>query len=124
MLTISLTRYKAGTILPAFVDLLSALPNLQTIEFVHVHSQMASAIGLALRGKSFPSVKTLVLPTCAHELLPRCPNVEDVTCNEDSGGLITTSIQAGHCVNIVKLLGVKLSPVTLKRAYLEICHEL
>lgn len=102
-------------VLPAFAQLLSALPNLHTIEFVHVHSQMAYAIQTAVEGRTFPSVRTLVLPTCAHDMLPHCPAVESVTCNEDTGGLITSAIKIGHGSNIRELLGIKLTPITLKR---------
>ena len=50
------------------------------------------------------SVRTIVLPNVAHD-------VENVTCNEDNGGLITTSIRGGHCK---RLAGVKLTEVYLK----------
>jgi len=114
-LTISLTRYKTARVLPALVDLLSVLPNVHTVEFVHVNSQMSPEIKTAFEGRSFPPIKTLVLPMCAHEFVPCCPAIEEVTCNEGNGSLITSAIQTAHCVNIIKLVGFEFSAVTLKR---------
>lgn len=114
VMTVSLTRYRTDQVLPAFFDLVSALPNLHTIEFVHVHSQMATAIALATQGKIFPSIHKLIMPTCAYELLNCTPNIEDITCNEDKGGLITTGIRMGKCVKLTRLAGVKLTHVTIK----------
>lgn len=113
-MTVSLTRFQAKRIVPIFMDLLSALPNLHTLEFVHVHSQMSNAIGSAAQDKKFPSIRTIILPNVAHDMLKSTPAVENVTCNEDNGGLITTSIRRGNCTNIKRLAGVKLTEVYLK----------
>lgn len=114
-MTVSLTRFRAATIVPAFFDLLSALPNLHTLQFVHVHSQMSGVIRTATERKTFPSIRTIVLPTCAHHVLQCTPNIEDITCNEYDGGLLTSSIRDGACRNIKRLAGIKLTNVTLKR---------
>lgn len=114
VMTVSLTRYRVKWIIPVFMDLLSALPNLHTLEFVHVHSQMSSAIAFAIQDKKFLSIRTIVLPNVAHDMLECTPGVENVICNEDNGGLITTSIKRSNCTSIKRLAGVSLTEVYLK----------
>ena len=74
------------TILPLFAKCLAALPNLHTIQICHVHSQLTTPLKNAFAGKTFPSVRTIILPPAAHEILRRCPGLEHITSNEHEGG--------------------------------------
>ncbi|KAH7905693.1 hypothetical protein BJ138DRAFT_735342 [Hygrophoropsis aurantiaca] len=103
--TVGLTRYQAADIIPAFARCLSSMPNVQTIEVVHAHSQMTTALKNAFEGRRFPSVRTAIVPSCAHEILRCCPLVEEVTCNEDTGSTVIGAIIKGNCTRVRSLLG-------------------
>jgi hypothetical protein len=92
IVSVVLTRYSTGTILPAFRRCLSALPNVHTIHVNHVHSQMTTALKTAFEGLQLPSVRTVILPTYAHELLRCCPDVRRVTCTSGDGSRLVTAI--------------------------------
>ena len=92
VVTVSLTRYSVDTILPAFANCLSHLPNLHTLRVCHAHSQMTTALKDAFHSKRYPQMRTIIVPSCAHNILRACPNVVDVTCNEDDGSKLLTAI--------------------------------
>jgi len=115
IVNVSLTRYQTGTILPAFAECLAALPNLNTIQVVHAHSQMTTPIRNAFRGKSFPTVRTVIMPSCAHEILRCCPAVEDLTCNENDGSKLVGALVAAKCNNLRTLRGISPSTAQAKR---------
>ncbi|KAF9239080.1 hypothetical protein BU15DRAFT_74771 [Melanogaster broomeanus] len=104
--TVVFTRYRTAELLPAFAECLTSLPNLTLIQVVHAHSQMTTALKNAFEGKRFPSVRKLVLPSCAHEVLRCCPNVEEVTCNEGDGSTIIGAIIKGNCKKVQVLIGI------------------
>ncbi|KIJ63395.1 hypothetical protein HYDPIDRAFT_113388, partial [Hydnomerulius pinastri MD-312] len=104
--TVVLTRYQAAEIMPAFVQCLASLPNVTTIEIVHAHSRMTTALKNTFEGKQFPSVRKMILPSCAHEILRCCPNVEEVICNEDSGSRLVGAIMKGNCNQVQILKGI------------------
>jgi len=72
---------------------------------MHAHSQMTTPLKAAFEKRSFPQIRTIVLPSCAHNVLRVCPNVTRVTCNEDDGGKLLTAIQAG-CKKVEALIGI------------------
>ncbi|KIM73044.1 hypothetical protein PILCRDRAFT_829424 [Piloderma croceum F 1598] len=113
--TVSLTRYKTSTILPAFANCLAVFPNLHTIQVVHAHSQMTTAIKTAFEGHTFPSVRTIIVPSCAHEILRRCPGVEDLTCNEDDGSKLIGALAWAKCGNLKTLRGISPNKAQAKR---------
>jgi hypothetical protein len=115
IVTVSLTRYQTGTILPAFAECLAALPNLHTIQVVHAHSQMTTPLKNAFKGKSFPSVRTVIIPSCAHEILRCCPAVEDLTCNEGDGSTLIGALVAAKCNNLRTLRGIPMNSAKAKR---------
>ncbi|KAH7922308.1 hypothetical protein BV22DRAFT_1037638 [Leucogyrophana mollusca] len=104
--TVGLTRYQVADIIPAFARCLASMPNLHTVEVVHAHSQMTTALKQAFEGRTFPTVRKIVLPSCAHEILRCCSGVEDVACNEDSGSTIIGAIVKGNCTDVRKLIGI------------------
>ncbi|KIJ07853.1 hypothetical protein PAXINDRAFT_102780 [Paxillus involutus ATCC 200175] len=104
--TVALTRYQASTIVPALAEGLASLPNVSVIEVVHAHSHMTTAIKNGFEGKRFPSVRKMILPSHAHEMLRCCPNVEEVICNEYDGSTIVGAIVKGDCKQVRVLKGV------------------
>ncbi|KIK91670.1 hypothetical protein PAXRUDRAFT_830638 [Paxillus rubicundulus Ve08.2h10] len=107
--TVALTRYKAATIVSALAEGLASLPNVTVIEVVHAHSHMTTAIKDGFEGKRFPSVRKLILPSHAHEILRCCPNVEEVICNEYDGSTLVGAIVKGNCKQVRVLKGVSAS---------------
>jgi len=96
---------------------LAALPNLHTIQVVHAHSQMTTAIKNAFEGHKFPSVRTVIMPSCAHEILRCCPGVEDLTCNEDDGSKLIGALTAAKYTNLKMLRGISPNKALAKRPY-------
>jgi hypothetical protein len=76
---------------------------------------MTTPIRNAFEGKSFPTVRTVIMPSCAHEILRCCPEVEDVTCNEDDGSKLIGALVAAKCNNLVTLRGISLTTAQAKR---------
>ncbi|THH13226.1 hypothetical protein EW146_g6967 [Bondarzewia mesenterica] len=113
--TVSLTRYAANRILPPFAQLLDALPNLNTIEVVHAHSAMTTALKTAFEGHTYPGVRTIILPTCAHEILKCCPGVEIVICTEGGGSQIISAIVKFKQSNLTVLEGIWWDEARTKR---------
>ena len=114
VMSVTVTRYRMDTILPAFANCLQSLPNLHTLELCHVHQEMTTKLKKAFEGVTIPSIRTVVLPTIAHHILRSCPNVEDVTCNVGDGSQILGTI-ASKCPKVERISGTSPSPAMLKR---------
>lgn len=100
--TVSLTRCSTNTVLPAFATCLKALPNLHTLRIMHAHSQMTTALKNAFENVSLPQIRTIILPTCAHNVLRACPNIVELICNEGDGSqLISAMAKASPNVEVV-----------------------
>ncbi|KAF8126615.1 hypothetical protein EV363DRAFT_1434172 [Boletus edulis] len=100
--SIMLTTYQKAEIIPAFAACLATLPNLNTIQVIYTETRMQTAIKDAFRGKRFPSVRRISLPSSAHEIIKRCPNLE---------GKIIQSIVEGKCHQVRILKGIS-APLT------------
>ena len=124
IVTVSLTRYQMDTTLALFANCLAALPNLHTIQISHVHSQLTTPLKNAFAGKTFPSVRTIILPPAAHEILRRCPDLEHITANEHEGGRfvdgskIVSAALATKCSNLKTLRRVNPNQAMVKRTWL------
>ncbi|KAF8600331.1 hypothetical protein BDV93DRAFT_588353 [Ceratobasidium sp. AG-I] len=106
VVTVCLNRFEIKRILPPFVELLENLPNLHTIQIVHAHGSLASKLKAAFRDKVLPSVRSVTLPNCAHDILRCCPGVREVTCNSDDGGLLIAALSEGDCNQVQVLRGI------------------
>jgi hypothetical protein len=118
VVTVTLTRFQTSKVLPPFVKLLNALPNVHTLEIPHAHSAMTGALKEAFEGSVFPTVQKIILPTCAHEILRCCPEIREVTCNEDDGGRLVGALAHNGCKKLEVLRGVSPGPVLIKRKLL------
>jgi len=65
-----------------FVECLTALPNLHTLEITSMWGRNVHVFTTALESRKLrlQQVRTLILPVEAHQLLRYCPNIEDLTC--------------------------------------------
>ncbi|KAF8432408.1 hypothetical protein L210DRAFT_3558364 [Boletus edulis BED1] len=109
--SVILTTYRKAEIIPAFAACLATLPNLNTIHFVHIEWRMPTVIRNAFRGKRFPSVRRISLPSSAHEIIKRCPNLEEVTCVDGDGSKIVQSLVEAKCHQVRILKGIT-TPLT------------
>lgn len=82
-----------------FVKCLTTLPNLHTLKVVSMWDRKLVKVLVTALRKEKPQlqrVRTLVLPTAAHQLLRYCPNVEDLTCcNAPDGNFVETLVASG-----------------------------
>ncbi|CAE6421440.1 unnamed protein product [Rhizoctonia solani] len=115
VVTVTLSRFQTSTVLPPFVKMLGVLSNVHTLEISHAHSLMTRALKEAFEGNVFPSIQKVILPTCAHEILRCCPEVREVTCNEDDGGRLVSALVHTGCKKLEVLRGVCPGPVLMKR---------
>lgn len=100
--TVSLTRCSTATVLPAFAACLTALPNLHTLRIMHAHSQMTTSLKNAFEHISLPQIRAIILPSCAHNILRSCPNIQDLTCNEEDGSkLISAMTKSSRNVEVI-----------------------
>lgn len=109
-----LTRFQTHSVLPAFSKCLSILPNVHTIQILHAHSAMTTALKDAFRGHTFPSVKTIFLPEQAHEVLRCCPNLRKVVCIQGSGSKLVTAI-AKAAKHVEELENFRVDEALVKR---------
>jgi hypothetical protein len=79
-MTVDLACDGTEAILETFVKCLTVLPNLHTLEVTSIGTKYSQPLRKALNGIKFPQIRTLVLPSMAHCLLPHCPNLNDLTC--------------------------------------------
>ncbi|KAF8120242.1 hypothetical protein EV363DRAFT_1374196, partial [Boletus edulis] len=90
-------------IIPAFAACLATLPNLYTIQVVHIERRILTVIRNAFRGS--------LLPASAHEIIKRCPNLEEVTCVDEDGSKIVQSLVEAKCHQVRILKGIT-TPLT------------
>ncbi|CAL1707387.1 unnamed protein product [Somion occarium] len=93
-LSVSLTKYQTNSVLPEFAHCLKHLPHLHTLQIMHANSQITTPLKNAFQGNTYPQIRTIALPDCAHNILRSCPDVIEVICNEGDGGKLVTSIGA------------------------------
>jgi len=116
IVTVSITRCSTETVLPPFIRCLESLPNLHTLQLVHVHSEMTTTLKEAFEGHTFPRIRNVILPSCAHNILRCCPEVRQVVCNEDDGGKLITAIRRG-CKKVEGFHGIKPIPNFFNRLH-------
>ncbi|KAF8434828.1 hypothetical protein L210DRAFT_3552465 [Boletus edulis BED1] len=110
-MSVILIEYQKAEIIPAFAACLATLPNLNTIRVIGSETRMQTVIKDAFRGKQFPSVRRISLPSSAHEIVRKCPNVEEVACVDEDGSKIVQSLVEGKCHQVRILKGIS-APLT------------
>ncbi|CCO34711.1 hypothetical protein BN14_08818 [Rhizoctonia solani AG-1 IB] len=114
-LTVCLTRFEPENVIPPFIRLLKALPNVHTLEVLHAHGSMTSILKTHFEGCTFPTIQKVVMPTCGHEILRCCPSIQEVTCNEGDGGTLVSALVSVGCSNLEVMEGIAAGPVQMKR---------
>ncbi|KAJ7686696.1 hypothetical protein B0H17DRAFT_1204121 [Mycena rosella] len=78
-----LTRYSSAEVIPLFARCLARMPNMHTLQIVYAHIAMTTALKKGFANTSLPTVRKIILPPWAHEVLRCCPEVTHVICNGD-----------------------------------------
>ncbi|KAF5330541.1 hypothetical protein D9619_005233 [Psilocybe cf. subviscida] len=104
-MTVSLSLYAAGNVLPELVRALHNLPNLHTLQVFRVtkFKKMGSALRIAFDGHVFPQIKTMGVPLYGHHILKCCPNVTRIFSYGPSTKLIGTI--AKYCQQLEDFYG-------------------
>ena len=116
-MTVSLSRWAPGTVLPAFVRAIEALPNLHTLQVIHTPHKISTALKDAFAGRVFPQVRTITLPGDAHNILRSCPEVRKVVCMGYGSNKLITPI-ANFCKKVEEVEGFSRCEGDMKRTML------
>ncbi|KAJ6480252.1 hypothetical protein C8R45DRAFT_350224 [Mycena sanguinolenta] len=117
--SVSLSSDRIGTVVPLFARCLASLPNLNTLNIMYLQSKWERNVTAEFRNIQLPTVQTIILPSHAHGILRACPNVRDVSCNEEAGEkLLDTLIQ--HCPKVGRIQGFEITDEVLD----ELCEGL
>ncbi|GLB42809.1 hypothetical protein LshimejAT787_1202580 [Lyophyllum shimeji] len=112
--SVALTRCNSASVLGAFARCLHALPNLHTLQILRAHTQMTTHLKNAFEGHKFPAIRTVVLPSHAHNVLRCCPEARTVVCNCDDGSKLVSAI-AKECKKVQRLEGFSIDEKMMKR---------
>ncbi|KAF6759552.1 hypothetical protein DFP72DRAFT_1043182 [Ephemerocybe angulata] len=104
---VTITRFQADVVLPAFIECLESLPNLHTIHLLHVHTALGPALRKATDGLCLPGVRTFIGPNYSHDILKSCPNVQSVECNREDGAKLIRAM-AGNCKDVKVVRGINM----------------
>ncbi|CAA7269121.1 unnamed protein product [Cyclocybe aegerita] len=104
--TVIISRYSPFTVLPAFVQTIEALPNCHTLQILRAHHKMSTMFKGAFEGRSFPQIRTVVLPSQAHHVLRCCPEARRVICNSYDHGSQLVSAIAKNCKKVEVIEGL------------------
>ena len=116
-MSIILSRYSTGTVLPACVRAIEALPNLHTLQVIRTHEHMTTTLKAAFAGHVFPQVQMIVLPSNAHNILRCCPEVRKVICiNHDYSSTLVSAI-AKVCKKVEEVEGFRGSENVMKSTF-------
>lgn len=106
-MTVCLTQHNDASIIPLFASCLHSLPNLHTLQVMHVQSpMMVSLLKDAFANEKCPQIRTIVLPGLAHGILRACPEVRDVTCNDALGSQLLLSAIDTECRKVEIVAGI------------------
>ena len=114
------------TVLPAFAEGLSYMPNSHTLRICHGRRQLTTVLKNEFEGMHYPQIRTIALPTCAHHILRACPNVVDVTCNEDDGSQLLSAMHK-VCKDVEVLEGFPMSSASVinrKLTFTRVCFQM
>ncbi|KAF8646023.1 hypothetical protein AX16_007448 [Volvariella volvacea WC 439] len=114
LVNVTITRCSTSTVLPAFVRCLESLPNVHTLQIVHAHTQMTSHFKDHFEGHILSTIRTVVLPSHAHNVLRCCPEARKVVCNYDDGSKLVSAI-AKECRKVEEMAGFKPDQKMMKR---------
>ena len=106
-MSVILTHYSTETVLPACARAIEALPNLHTLQIVRTDHKMCTLPKNAFKEHVFPQVRTISLPSYAHHILRRCPEVGKVICISQRNSRILSSAIAKRCKKVEEVQGFR-----------------
>ncbi|KAJ7504126.1 hypothetical protein B0H11DRAFT_1980906 [Mycena galericulata] len=109
-----LTRYSSAEVLPPFARCLSLMPNMHTVQIIHAHTAMTTHLKNGFENTSISSVRKIILPSWAHEVLRCCPEVTHVICNGGDGSKLISAI-AKSCEKVEMIEGISCNDKIMKR---------
>ncbi|KAJ7666835.1 hypothetical protein DFH06DRAFT_1470006 [Mycena polygramma] len=113
IVSVSFSSYHIDKVAPLFAQCLASLPNLDTLHILHLQSKDQETITAAFDKIELPSMRVIILPSHAYSILAACPNVRDVSCNEETGSkLFKTLIK--RCPRVERIQGFGLTSSNLK----------
>ncbi|KAF7378051.1 hypothetical protein MSAN_00229100 [Mycena sanguinolenta] len=111
--TVSISSDRIGTVVPLFAKCLASLPNLTTLNIMYLQSKWERNVTAEFKNIQLPTIQTVILPSHTHGILRSCPNVRDVSCNEEVGEkLLATLIQ--HCPKVERIQGFEIADEVLE----------
>jgi len=116
-MSVNISRYSPGTVLPAYVRTMEALPNLHTLQIVRTHAKITTALRDAFAGRIFPNVQTVALPGHAHNILRSCPEVRKIICMDYGTSKLISTI-ANVCKKVEEVEGFCGSEVDMESTVL------
>ncbi|KAJ7472138.1 hypothetical protein FB451DRAFT_1559282 [Mycena latifolia] len=114
VVSVSLSWHRIAVVMPLFAQCLEALPNLDTLHILHLKSKSERTVTPAFEGVELPRVRTVILPSYAHAILAACPNVRDVSCNEDNSNILFNTM-LDYCPNVERIQGFELTTAQMKK---------
>ncbi|KAJ7174528.1 hypothetical protein C8R46DRAFT_91196 [Mycena filopes] len=114
VVSVSLSSNRMAETFPLFAQCLASLPNLDTLHILHLESKREGDVTAAFKTVELPGVRYIILPSYAHAILAACPDVRDVSCNEEIGTkLFDTLIK--YCPSVERIQGFQLTSSKLKK---------
>jgi len=83
---------------------------------------MTSSLKSAFEGRTFPSVRTVVVPNHAHNVLRSCPEARRVICNSGDGSTLVSAI-AKECKKVEVIEGFQPDEKMMKRLSFLRCFD-
>ncbi|KAJ7187132.1 hypothetical protein C8R46DRAFT_285000 [Mycena filopes] len=114
VVSVSLSRHNITILAPWFARCLAALPNLDTLHILYLRSKWEETVAVAFEVTALPGVRTIILPSSARGILAACPNVRDVSCNEETGTKLFKTLLE-QCPEVERIEGFQLTPAKLKK---------
>ncbi|KAJ7667396.1 hypothetical protein B0H17DRAFT_1210199 [Mycena rosella] len=114
VVSVSLSWHRIDVVMPLFAQCLESLLNLDTLHILHLKSKSEKTVTAAFEDVELPGLRTIILPSYAHGILAACPNVRDVSCNEETGAILFKTL-IDCCPNVERIQGFELNSTKLKK---------
>ena len=94
-MTFTLAKSNIVDTMPSIPKLLTALPNLRTIQILSC--KIPGDLKAVMSCLALPTVRVLVLPSDANSLVKACPNVHHVRCAGGNGSALIGALKGTKC---------------------------
>ncbi|RDB23413.1 hypothetical protein Hypma_008938 [Hypsizygus marmoreus] len=104
IVSVVLTDYCSKAVFREFVRCLALFPNLHTMQILGAGGSLGRDLTAAFAGRTFPTVRTLIVQSFASAILKACPHVKSVTSASGPNPLMFYDI-ARYCPDVEELRG-------------------